>query len=560
MGRVVEMTVGWLAERGGTVLILEQLFGSTTLFGTLKTQILLRASNSLMVLLIVLWSLSPLGGQGTLRLISVEDRSLTRANPFWSLDMNGRTGTSTIFYTPKAIGVQGTAVNSVFSTSLIAPDEVQNATFDLWGNVKIPRLESLDVLPDSNGWRAVPLLNVSYSSLVGIPIANIPKVGNSSFVVQSSYYEFSCPDDPLLLPASEEIIWFGNGTGKVRGSGQIVAGQGTFRDYGKSYGADFGTALEVTFSIATEPPSLNNLDSEALSPLPFYFQSAVKYRGDVDDTIAALNCTVSYPSVESKVQCQGSLCRVVAVRPATKYLVSPFFSFLNDATNSGVLLQAFVAASGPAVNYPFYGSTFIEVYLESNVTNPLSNPDRGGMADLTKVPGPVLGERLGRLFNSFWIPSLAPLQITGNIASAAEFENSTSSNNGVFPHNQTEGVVAVLEQIYVCHNEWLAVLLISALVLFICAVVGTLLKNLTKGPMIFGHVSSLTRDNPFTPLLSGASALDGFDRARLMKKTRIRLGDAYPHDPVGHVALMVVNDTTEDVVTLKKADPNRFYD
>jgi hypothetical protein len=68
------MIATYFTERGTTVGLLEQLFGSTTVASTLKTQLMLRQYNFVAVLLLLLWSLSPLGGQGVLRLITVADQ------------------------------------------------------------------------------------------------------------------------------------------------------------------------------------------------------------------------------------------------------------------------------------------------------------------------------------------------------------------------------------------------------------------------------------------------------------------------------------------------------
>lgn len=182
-----------------------------------------------------------------------------------------------------------------------------------------------------------------------------------------------------------------------------------------------------------------------------------------------------------------------------------------------------------------------------------------GLVDLTKVPGPDVTERLGRLFNSFWITSLAPMQITGGIASRDGSGGLSRSDMGGSLHNRTEGTVTIFQEIYECHNVWWAVLLISAGTLLVFALAAIILEHLTKGPAIVGHVSSLTRDNPNIPLPSAASTLDGFDRAKLLGETRVVLGDTRPYEAVGHIALLVMNDSEEDFRMLKKAEPNRVY-
>ncbi len=119
--------------------------------------------------------------------------------------------------------------------------------------------------------------------------------------------------------------------------------------------------------------------------------------------------------------------------------------------------------------------------------------------------------------------------------------------------------VATLEEIFVCHDAWLSILLISAFVLFLCALVGLALKLLTKGPEILGHVSSLTRDNPYVRVPAGGSTLDGYERAKLLKDLKIQIGDIRVSNNVGRVAVMSIN-SQEHINGRSNLDKGRFYD
>ena len=59
----------------------------------------------------------------------------------------------------------------------------------------------------------------------------------------------------------------------------------------------------------------------------------------------------------------------------------------------------------------------------------------------------------------------------------------------------------------------------------------------TSIPDIFGAVSSMVRNNPYVELPRGGSALDGIDRARLIKDLSVRLGDIQEGEDIGLVAL-----------------------
>ncbi|KAI5302680.1 hypothetical protein KEM56_000462, partial [Ascosphaera pollenicola] len=71
---------------------------------------------------------------------------------------------------------------------------------DLWGNVKIPRLEALKnmfVTPDKDGWydvKDLPKKVESWSSLFGIPVIDLEDYNDQkiSFFIESTYLSLSC--------------------------------------------------------------------------------------------------------------------------------------------------------------------------------------------------------------------------------------------------------------------------------------------------------------------------------------------------------------------------------
>lgn len=99
-------------------------------------------------------------------------------------------------------------MNSIFTSSLIAPNGTQNGNQDTWGNVKIPRIESLsNDTPKVGQWYPVPEEEVVYTSLVGIPVKAVSKTANSTFIIQASYFSLNCPDGPQWVANENEIVW-----------------------------------------------------------------------------------------------------------------------------------------------------------------------------------------------------------------------------------------------------------------------------------------------------------------------------------------------------------------
>ncbi|KAK3364704.1 hypothetical protein B0T25DRAFT_514332 [Lasiosphaeria hispida] len=83
-------------------------------------------------------------------------------------------------------------------------------------------------------------------------------------------------------------------------------------------------------------------------------------------------------------------------------------------------------------------------------------------------------------------------------------------------------------------------LVLACLVMFVVACIGALLNWRTEAPDILGYVSTMTRDSPHVSVSEGGSALDGIDRARLLKELRVQIQDVRPHDGVGYLAVASV--------------------
>ena len=108
--------------------------------------------------------------------------------------------------------------------------------------------------------------------------------------------------------------------------------------------------------------------------------------------------------------------------------------------------------------------------------------------------------------------------------------------------------LSIVGQPYFPHYEiywpWIAVDIVSCLILFLAALTSSWLRTQTLAPDIFGYVSSLTRENPHLNLPESGSCLSGLDRARLLKKLKIQILDVGTADQVGHVGVRLVDSET----------------
>lgn len=106
-------------------------------------------------------------------------------------------------------GMLPVTIRDGYLAALMQDERTKIGPRDVWGNVKITRIESLDVsLADSDGWvHMVDRVEVeSYSSLSGLPIVGIRGIGEAKirFTVETSYVTLSCP--------SVDRVSFGNTT------------------------------------------------------------------------------------------------------------------------------------------------------------------------------------------------------------------------------------------------------------------------------------------------------------------------------------------------------------
>jgi hypothetical protein len=78
----------WRLELGERMKVLDQLLGSTSIFATVVTQLKFRNIGFVGAGLIILWALSPIGGQASLRVLDFSTATTTQPQTMQYLDMN----------------------------------------------------------------------------------------------------------------------------------------------------------------------------------------------------------------------------------------------------------------------------------------------------------------------------------------------------------------------------------------------------------------------------------------------------------------------------------------
>jgi len=441
-----------------------------------------RRGNLLSGILALFWVLNPLGSQAIQRVITTDYRNLTSTSQIFYLDTTVHRVES-LFIDP----IYTTQINAIYTSSIISSNQIQTSPMDQWGNVKIPMFENLaqNFAVEEDGWILVPTFNVSYTSLIGYPIKGIPTVGNSTFNITTSYFVADC-EQPMLLSAADEFHWPDLGDQDPCANTTILGANrqvnGTFLGT-----VSFGSLMENPRNVTNNSP-----------PRPILFQS-----NNRPDLIDAVNCTVQYQTVDSRISCNGMNCSVTQMRPSISAL-SPILTPLENCTWAQAIYTSMVGVCGPyalLAPYAWPLGSLTEQYISVG-DNPL---DSAGNTTSTQVnldilPADMVSERFSRIINTYWMASIAPEYIAGAMA---QFSPHSLS---LHPGTQTQAEVLVQENVFVIHDAWLGVLLGSSGVLFLLGLWGLKLKCQIPAPTRFNYVSSLEENVSLfhVPRLSGA--------------------------------------------------------
>ena len=153
-GRSVQSLAQWRAAKGVGLSRLWSLARSRTVLDTVSIPFVLGRATPLLLcaLLWLLWALSPIGGQASLRLLTIGTVESQTASPVHLGYMD--TGPVAHMYAAEitllgndidaAIGNVPPALYEQYAAALLQAPGAKLAAQDAWGGVKIPRLSALD--------------------------------------------------------------------------------------------------------------------------------------------------------------------------------------------------------------------------------------------------------------------------------------------------------------------------------------------------------------------------------------------------------------------------------
>ncbi|KAM0719469.1 hypothetical protein Q7P37_005374 [Cladosporium fusiforme] len=471
--------------------VLEQLNGCQSLFSAIERQILLRCANAIGIGIIFLWALSPLGGQAALRSL-VEVPRVARS-------------TADVRYAPIVMAnhtklqsasgaVRGAlSYGPIYLAALMATQTDERFPMDIWGNVRIP---AIDTLPstDDDYYAVDHAGSVEYSSLLGLPLRMVQSRANSSFDVVSRYWKVSC-----FNMYHTEIDGWDRKNGTI-GSFAISEGQ---------VWTNNSASGEQTFDFL----SLTN--------------NSVEYTA-----ISVINCTLSTRDVISNIRCIDNECRVEGMRPSKipsdQRLGNNFVAILN--TWNMLPKMHILGQQGSII-----GSSVTEQWIADPTTNYSREYD---FVNISALPLETVSSRLQKVYNTFWQSTfLAPL-LFGNLTTGPGAYDNISTG---FGNVSLDRAIADIETFdgreYSCRWAFAITLCVIASLLAILAFVSIGLRMRILAPDVLGYASTVLRDNNFASNDGRVrSHMDSIEATRSMRDVHVMLGDVAKDQDTGHIA------------------------
>jgi hypothetical protein len=585
-----------------------------SVWSTIESQLQLRETSFYGIVLLMLWCLSPLGSQASLRV----------------LQRGQYTNSTSVFIrypsTGPAASISTTFIDGIevtrFSSVLESPPRVKARHQDLYGGIKIPRIEALTARPTADGWQAVPpvLAPDDFSSLLGLRVIGLPRHVDTRFSLESTYCRAQCtPFVQLPYALNLTAADVAQLSARFRFDFAPAAAAG-FMPGRSRYRGSQGSVLRVVmatdgaadarrFQAYMAPDTVATPLSDPTFSAPRWFVFGALYfvaGGRGGHAINLTNCTLSEIRVESAVYCpraaDGGDCRVQRMRRSLADARPPALTLLDDPVTEqrtvNILPKRFQgpANASSALEHFLYGNAFA-----GRMLLPFAANTSALSVDLARVPPDAFSRRLGIVLNTHVnhlislnddaaftdrfgalrnVSSPAadmhifapPPPLTATAAAAAggvldaaafrHFENATRARisramdaNLPFVPLAATAAAQAHAPVFVCRFAWLAALLLAAAALGATGAAALALQlRGTLAPDVLRCVAAGLAWANAPGGGGGGSALDGMARTRLLHDVRVRVGDVNGGGDVGEVAFVAVDD-----VPTRKLERQRLY-
>ncbi|KAL4985097.1 hypothetical protein BDW68DRAFT_165748 [Aspergillus falconensis] len=496
--------------------------------------------------LLVLWIMSPLGGQSAIRLMYKTNITDTTHPELRYFD-NGPLGNMFVYQGIMVYndGSWPRTMRDIYLASLMQSIAIKTGSVDQWGNVKVPRLEAGNASEaDPSGWMPVQSGSgvESFTSLFGIPIVGLTelkKKGDVNFTVETTYIELSAA---------------------------TMYQRSTFRDQLRGMTVECTDCYETTsqdgFLIRSQRfLGLPLLEREGVDPnMPNYTQPrTLRFNSSISNETTVATFQVTQRMVETFIECVNERCAATKVRPSnTDHRPKDYTSF--DYWGSIVLKMITGANSEESMREVNWGTTSSLLFFNDSRAFPMQSGLNGAPRDvnISEIDPSLLSTRASILLNTGLQAMMAPTAFSGDLP----------TNLSIYgpPHIPAQGLLAVTnESEYTSHNRaawnppekiwqlvidlapfvgassnatlttytevyrpeyaWAVILIISSVILFAVGVAGVCVRLKTMAPNMFDPVAGLTYNNPYISLTGREyDPLDADERANLLGKKRVQIG------------------------------------
>ncbi|KAK6007538.1 hypothetical protein QM012_004352 [Aureobasidium pullulans] len=554
-GRSLKTLTRYYAERGMRLGVLELLLASRTVWGAIESQVLLRRFTVVGIYLFFLWSLSPLGGQGFLRVLTTRMDATTTLGlglvylPTGAMLPNM---TSSVFaQVDAATGLAAT--NSLYNANLLSPDHVKRSGQDVWGNMKVPNWSTVNmVVPsDQDGWRVVTPISSpdNYTSLAGLPISGLI---NKAGTIQSFDLDMEL-DCPLSFNLSKNdgswtddlgLVWSANNGSSAFHNKLSGTQTSFFLDTNTPMNVDRQTTLFYDQDSTTL--SMDSLQHSRNIPYGSMYEvpNSTDPRGVF--ALALRNCTVQQRYIEARAHCTNDGCAVIALRPFIRYAnMNPYLTRLEDPAIAYNLMRNMPLATG---SFRVGDSAPTELYIRgSEMPFGRASSDQPSILNTTID---TFQSKLQLLLNTYYRLSMVSLAYTATLSGPSDdtwnllavFDCSGGADKQLpFVPLRSNTTVTTMVEAYHCNYLWFALLLSSSVVLIMLGAIGSAISHLCHAPDMIGYVSSFSYNNPYMQIPAGGASLSAMERARLLRDLMVKVGDAAPEDDVGNIVFATVN-------------------
>jgi hypothetical protein len=484
----------WKAQKGAAVSTLEQFQASISVPSTLKIIFLLRAFSWTSLGLVFLWSWYYLGSQAAGREYTyIPSGSAHKRTTFIQA-----AAAQSEFSVPAQITSVGVAnINALFGASFAIGPQFGHDSF---GGALIPMLDQSSAVaytvnaPDKHGWVEIESPdNVIFSAKTGslIYVADSKGVPYDRwlghFEVTTSYVYANCMDP-------------------------IVGGH-----------SDFAAGVDPTVAASFNLTDANPGDAPSID---------VWYRAS--NASIHSTCHLQNHTLGVQGNCDGTGCAVHTFRQAPNTDPTSPFTLFDDRNMTARFLSGLLLSNG----IPTADSADISFVLSPNPGSDVWSMQSDWKNDSSNLAA-TLSVQMTQLINTYlsssqdWSPY--------NLDDAGVLGIINGTNLGTTWLLGT-GKGAPYNPQYYLSWPWLAIDMVTCIILFFAALVGFWLRRHTIVPDVFGYVSSMTRDNPYLHLPDGGSTLSGLDRARALKHVKVKIADLRSDSAVGRIGLTVAGD------------------